>query len=90
MVSETQTKLLLGDELSGGKQMVLFFSHTSPTIQSIQKSIPALGSWDKDEDEVRALQNIAVRDGPQAPNDIDSERLRLHTLRYTCVFKMRC
>lgn len=34
---------------------VIFF-HTSPTIQSIQKSISTLGSSDKDKDEMRVVK----------------------------------
>lgn len=54
--------------------MVLFFPTPAPQFKSIQKSISTLGSWDKDEDEVRIVQNIALWDGPKAPNDIDSEK----------------
>ncbi len=58
----------------------VIFSYTSPTIQSIQKSISTLGSQDKDEDEVWEVQNNALWDGPEAPHDIDLERLHLYTV----------
>lgn len=71
--------------------MVLFF-HTSFTIQSIQKSIPTLGSSDKDEDEVRDVQNIAFWDWPEAQNDSDSKKVHLYMLGTlgNCVSKLKC
>lgn len=70
---------------------VIFF-HTSFTIQSIQKSIPTLGSSDKDEDEVRDVQNIAFWDRPEAQNDSDSKKLHLYMLGTlgNCVSKLKC
>lgn len=52
--------------------------HMSPTIQGIQMSISALGSSDKDEDETQEVQHVAL--WPEAPSDIDSEKLRLYLL----------
>lgn len=83
MVNEHKQSLGFKTKLSSEKQMVLF-GHTSPTIQSIQKSIFALGSSDKDEDEVQEVQNIASWHRPEAPHAIDSEGLHLYMLQKFC------